>query len=186
MSNSRTPLAAASSVRWLLALIAVLTLVAGACGDDGDDTGGDVSTGAPEDDTTTTAGSTSDVAATVRVGETSLGDVLVDAEGRTLYLFTKDSDGESACSDGCAATWPPLIADDPTAGEGVDGTKLSTITRDDGAKQVAYDGKPLYRYAPDTKAGDVNGQGVGGVWFALKADGSAATAAAAASDTPSY
>ncbi|MCE5973853.1 hypothetical protein LZA78_10205 [Sinirhodobacter sp. WL0062] len=94
------------------------------------------------------------------VAETAKGQTLVDAAGMTLYTFDKDSDGNSACNGGCAANWPPLMAEDGAMAEGA----WSVITRDDGAKQWAYDGKPLYTWVKDTKPGDVTGDGFNGVW----------------------
>ena len=94
------------------------------------------------------------------VAETTKGQTLVDAAGMTLYTFDKDADGKSACNGGCAANWPPLMAEDGAMAEGA----WSVITRDDGAKQWAYDGKPLYTWVKDTKPGDVTGDGFNGVW----------------------
>ena len=114
-------------------------------------------------------------AAGVALADTSVGKVLVDGDGRTLYLFTNDSPGKpSVCNGGCAATWPADVATAvPVAGRGLDAAKLSLIDRADGGKQVAYGGWPLYRYTKDAKAGDVTGQKVGGVWFAVDASGNA-------------
>ena len=110
----------------------------------------------------------------VNVGETDLGEVLVDAEGMTLYLFTQDGEGESACTDGCSETWPPLLVDGaPSAGEGADESLLGTIEREDGGVQVTYNGHPLYTYAADSEPGDTIGQGVGDVWFAVTPAGDA-------------
>lgn len=103
----------------------------------------------------------------VKSASTSVGDALTGAGGKTLYIFKQDSAGKSACNAGCATTWPPLTVPagtQPTAASGVTGT-LASITRDDGSTQVTYNGAPLYYYSKDTKAGDVIGQGVGGVWF---------------------
>lgn len=152
----------------LLALVALLAL--GACGDDEDgDAGASQPTTSVEETTTTSAAASA--AATVGVRETPLGRVLVDGAGMTLYRFTRDSAGTSACEGGCAQVWPPLAASgQPVAGDGVDGSKLSTITRADGSMQVAYGGMPLYTYAQDTAPGDTKGEGVGGVWFVVKAE----------------
>ena len=87
----------------------------------------------------------------------------------TLYLFTKDEQGsgKSVCNGDCLANWPAFTADDPlTLPEGIDG-ELTQITRDDGSMQVAYNGWPLYYFAADTAPGDVNGQGVGDVWYVI-------------------
>lgn len=154
------------------ALLALPLLLA-ACGDDDSPTVG--ATGDAAEPSSTSAPAR---AATLAVGSTPLGEVLVDGDGRTLYLFTRDTDGTSACAGPCAEAWPPLTVDgEPVAGDGVDADDLGTITRDDGSRQVTYHGKPLYRYTPDEKAGDVRGQGVGEVWFAVTAEGEAATAA---------
>lgn len=98
-----------------------------------------------------------------------LGQVLTDLDGMALYLFTKDEQGSGAsvCSGDCLANWPAFTADDPLAlPEGVPG-ELTQITRDDGTMQVAYNGWPLYYFAGDSAPGDVNGQGVGDVWFVI-------------------
>jgi len=98
-----------------------------------------------------------------------LGTFLVDEDGMTLYLFTKDSPGVTTCFDACLQAWPPLLTNgEPRADDGVTGSKLGTITRDDGSIQVTYDGLPLYYYITDVKPGDTTGQGVGGVWFVVK------------------
>ncbi len=100
----------------------------------------------------------------------ALGTYLVGEDGRTLYTFDRDTATASACGGGCAGTWPPFVLEGDeaaTAGDGVTGA-LATITRDDGSRQVAYDGHPLYYYAADAKAGDMNGEGVGGVWHVAK------------------
>lgn len=108
----------------------------------------------------------------VAVGSTGLGDVLVDGDGRTLYLFTRDSAGTSVCEGSCVEQWPPLIvSSDPGAGQGADQAKVGTITRSNGERQVTYAGKPLYRYKADAKPGDTKGHGVNGVWFAVTAAG---------------
>ena len=119
-------------------------------------------------------GTMADAAASISLADTSLGKVLVDGNGMTLYLFTKDTEEASACEGECLVTWPPLSADEvPTAGEGIDAAELSLKTGGDGKQQVAYHGHLLYLFAPDEKPGDVTGQGVGDVWFAVDADGNA-------------
>ncbi len=112
-------------------------------------------------------------AAKVEVAKTALGQVLVDAEGRTLYLYKKDTQGKASTCDGsCAVTWPPVEAKDkPTAGTGIDATKLTTVKRADATEQVAYDGWPLYRYGGDKNAGDTTGEGVDSVWYAVSPAG---------------
>ena len=90
--------------------------------------------------------------------------ILTDAEGRTLYTFDQDSANTSRCNGGCAAAWPPFAtADGARAASG-----YSIVVRNDGGRQWAIDGRPLYRFAGDTKAGDVLGDGQGGVWHVVK------------------
>jgi predicted lipoprotein with Yx(FWY)xxD motif len=113
-------------------------------------------------------------AAVVAVSSSSeLGEFLVDAEGRTLYVFLNDSSGTSVCSGDCETNWPPATLGEgqSPAGSGVS-AELGTIERDDGTLQLTLDGWPLYRYAADTAPGDATGEGVGGVWFVARADGS--------------
>jgi predicted lipoprotein with Yx(FWY)xxD motif len=110
---------------------------------------------------------------TVALADTSLGKVLVDGKGMTLYMFTPDEDqAASTCGTGCIDKWPALIADSPTAGPGLDASKLSTVARADGSgNQVKYGEYFLYTFANDKAAGDVNGQGVGTKWYVIGADG---------------
>lgn len=114
-------------------------------------------------------------ARTVNVAKTGLGNVLVDSQGRTIYLFKKDSGTTSACSGACAIDWPPVRAHgNPTVGAGANASMAATIKRSDGAPQVTYNGHPLYLYEGDQKPGDTNGQGVaafGATWYALTAAG---------------
>lgn len=102
----------------------------------------------------------------------TLGNILVDSRGFTLYTFKNDEPGgKSTCSGQCLVNWPPMLVapgTQPSAGTGVDATKLSTITRDDGLTQVAYNNMPLYFFIKDTAAGNTNGEGVGSVWFTAK------------------
>jgi predicted lipoprotein with Yx(FWY)xxD motif len=105
---------------------------------------------------------------------TKVGKVLVAANGRTLYLFTADKGKQSVCYGQCAAYWPPLIARAPTAGTGLNASLLATAKRKGGKLQVTYGGHPLYFFAEDKKAGDVNGQGFvhfGGAWWVVSAAG---------------
>jgi predicted lipoprotein with Yx(FWY)xxD motif len=100
-------------------------------------------------------------AAPARIGDTAKGKALVDAKGMTLYTFDKDSGGKSACNGPCATNWPPLMA---TADAKASGDWM-VITRDDGARQWAYKGKPLYAWTKDAKPGDTSGDGfLNGAW----------------------
>jgi predicted lipoprotein with Yx(FWY)xxD motif len=109
-----------------------------------------------------------------------LGKVLVDSTGRTVYLFMKDTGSMSTCSGACAADWPPVTTGGkPTAGSGLTASKLGTTMRSDGARQVTYNGHPLYRYIGDQSAGDTNGQNVsafGAEWYVLSPQGDKVTA----------
>ena len=101
---------------------------------------------------------------TLAMADSSLGSILVDGNGMTLYMFTKDSANTSACTDQCLVAWPPLLGA-PTAGDGVDDSRLGSFTRDDGSTQATYNGWPLYYFAKDAKPGDKMGNGLlGGAW----------------------
>ena len=113
-------------------------------------------------------------APSVNLATTSLGSVVVDGtSGKTLYIFTADSGGASACYDKCEAAWPPLLTDGsaPTLGTGLDAEDFATIDRTDGTKQVTFYGMPLYFFAADAAAGDVKGQGLNDKWFVVDAEG---------------
>jgi predicted lipoprotein with Yx(FWY)xxD motif len=124
--------------------------------------------------------------------DATLGVFVAGEAGKSLYVFTQDSGGASACVDDCAANWPPLVvgsASDIAAGSGVTGA-LATITRPDGTTQVTLGGAPLYYFAADAAAGETKGQGVGGVWFLASpagepAGGTNASPAAEETDDPS-
>ncbi|MER8765042.1 MULTISPECIES: hypothetical protein [unclassified Mesorhizobium] len=92
--------------------------------------------------------------------------IYTDASGMTLYTYDKDEAGKSNCYDKCAANWPPLKADANAKAEG----EWTIVDRTDGTRMWAYEGKPLYTFTKDKKAGDVTGEGVGGVWHIAKAD----------------
>ncbi|CAB3925219.1 COG4315 family predicted lipoprotein [Achromobacter deleyi] len=90
--------------------------------------------------------------------------VLVNSAGMTLYTFDKDAGGKSACNDQCAKIWPPVTAAADAKASG----DLTVITRDDGSKQWAYKGKPLYLFSKDAKAGDKTGDNFKDVWHIIK------------------
>ena len=127
----------------------------------------------------------------------SLGVILVDGSGRTVYEFANDTNGMSACTGGCAANWPPVAAPSPipTSLPGVTG-QVGMITRTDGTSQLTVAGHPLYTFVGDTAPGQTNGQGKvlnGGLWTVASAAGAPVagagagdSAAPAASDAPSY
>jgi predicted lipoprotein with Yx(FWY)xxD motif len=100
--------------------------------------------------------------------DATLGTILTDGDGWTLYLYTRDAPGQSNCYDGCARAWPPLLTEgDPVAMGGLTMGMLGTTMRTDGTRQVTYNGWPLYYWQRDMQPGDTTGQNVGGVWFVL-------------------
>jgi len=105
------------------------------------------------------------------VASSDLGDILVDGEGRTLYIFTPDNKGPSTCTDVCRQGWPALHAP-ATAGTGVTASLLGTAARpDDGTAQATYNGWPLYYFSGDTAPGQTHGQGVIDSWYVIDATG---------------
>ena len=112
-------------------------------------------------------------AADLTTAETSLGTIVVDGTGMTVYYFDKDTadSGKSVCTGECATNWPAIGSASTTPT--VDGVtaEVGTITGVDGKPQITIDGRPIYTFAGDGKAGDVAGQGVGGVWFVVAPDG---------------
>lgn len=100
-----------------------------------------------------------------KVADTSKGKALVDPKGMTLYVFDKDAAGKSNCSGQCATNWPPLAAAADAKASG----DWTVMTRDDGSKQWAYKGKPVYGWVKDSKPGDTTGDGfMNGVWHVAK------------------
>jgi predicted lipoprotein with Yx(FWY)xxD motif len=160
--------------------------LAGCSDDDGDGGSGDTaapSAEAPAGGTTPSEGVTppseepsSDApaaAAELGAATSDLGEIVVDGQGMTVYMFTNDTQGSGAsvCTDQCAAAWPAVHAASATPTvEGVTG-EVGTITGVDGELQVTLNGWPLYLYAQDQAAGDVTGQGVGSVWYVISPDG---------------
>jgi predicted lipoprotein with Yx(FWY)xxD motif len=157
----------------LVAVGVAAALLLAACGDDDDsgstadtDTTATSTTDVPDATTTSAPGDDADAPATVAVGESDLGDILVDANGMTLYVYDNDTTpGTSNCNDECATAWPPLIVTGtPTYGPGLDASMFSTVTRDDGSTQLAVNDHPLYLWAADQAPGDTTGQGVNGFY----------------------
>lgn len=175
------------SVR-LATLVAIAGLSLAACGSDtpaatssspAADTASVADTASAAGGGSSAAGS-ADGATVLGVADSSLGTIVVDGKGMTVYVFDKDTQnsGKSSCSGQCATAWPAVNTDSTTPTvQGVTG-KVGTITGVDGKTQVTLDGWPLYYYASDSKAGDTTGQGVGGVWWVVTADGAKVTAAA--------
>src|SRR5438552_5749647 len=106
-----------------------------------------------------TAPSSQSGAATISVQASSLGRILVDGNGKTLYLFEADTSTQSTCSGACAQAWPPLTTSGaPEAAGGASVSLLGTTTRSDGTTQVTYSGHPLYSFVSDSKPGYTNGE----------------------------
>jgi predicted lipoprotein with Yx(FWY)xxD motif len=146
--------------RTLIGLV-VTVLILAACGGD-DDTGASEPSPSQEEPT----------GPTISLASTAFGDALVDQDGRTLYMFVPDQqkNGMPTCYDDCAQAWPALEGQ-VGAGEGVDGSQLGTVERKDGTQQATYNDLPLYYFSGDQAAGDVNGQGLGDVWWVVDASG---------------
>ena len=123
----------------------------------------------------------------VGVGGTSEGEILVDAQSRSLYGFLNDVDGQPTCEGACADAWPPILVDGPDLPEGLDAAVFSVVERPDGTHQLRAGVWPLYLFAGDAQSGDVNGQGSGDVWFLAAPDGTligAPSQPATAAETP--
>jgi predicted lipoprotein with Yx(FWY)xxD motif len=133
--------------------------------------------GTTEAATGATTASSGGGATTIDVADNpKLGQVLVDSQGHTVYMFEKDDEAdESYCKGACAQAWPPVTTKgQPTAGSGVSSSKLTTFKREDGSTQVAFDGHPLYTYVKDEDAEDAYGNGIdqfGAEWYALHPSG---------------
>ena len=125
--------------------------------------------------------------AVVSTAKTGLGRVIVNSNGRTLYLFGKDRNGKSACSGQCAAFWPPLImSGNARVAGGAKASLLGRTRRADGRLQVTYNHHPLYTFVKDTKAGQTNGEGVsafGAAWAAVSPAGAKIAKPSAAPST---
>jgi predicted lipoprotein with Yx(FWY)xxD motif len=171
--------------RPLVALVALTAagMLAAGCGSSSSGSGGSGSGGGLYGGSSapTTAPSAVAAVATVSAASTSLGTILVDGSGRTLYLFEKDQSDQSACAGACAAAWPvDQSSGTPKAGSGVKASMLGTIKRGDNTTQVTYNQHPLYYFQGDSGAGQQNGQGVdafGAKWFVVNPAGGAVTGA---------
>jgi predicted lipoprotein with Yx(FWY)xxD motif len=150
--------------------LAGLALLAAACGGGG----GYGASNAPP--TTGATAAPVGTATTVDLANSKLGPILVDSQGRSLYLFEADTTPTSTCtSAGCVAEWPPLIASgSPQVGAGLAANQLGTTTRADGHQQVTFRAHPLYYFAGDSQPGTTAGQGLndnGGLWYVVHTDG---------------
>jgi predicted lipoprotein with Yx(FWY)xxD motif len=143
-----------------------------ACGGGG---GGYGSNPAPAQNTSSQSTGSQSTGAKLAIADVSnFGKVVVDGNGRTVYVFDKDtaSPSKSNCDGDCATMWPPVMAGDGKPQlEGVDASLVGTVTRTDGSKQLTLAGQPLYLFGNDAKAGDAKGQAVGNLWWVVGADG---------------
>jgi predicted lipoprotein with Yx(FWY)xxD motif len=165
------------------AVIPLVALVVAACGS------GAAATASPPATASTSTATSSGASATVDAASSSLGSILVDSRGRTLYLWQADTGPRSTCSGACAAAWPPLLTNGaPAAGSGVNASLLGTTRRSNGTEQVTYNHHPLYLFEGDTAPGQTNGQGsdgFGALWYALSPAGDQITGSASASGSTS-
>jgi predicted lipoprotein with Yx(FWY)xxD motif len=178
---SRRPVRVVETVLTVGVVLAVVLGLAGACSSSSSDSNDAASGDASETSTTTsppgggtTLGSIPSGTATVDVGTTDLGQVLVDLTGRTLYVFLADSAGTPTCVDeSCTEVWPPLVGSAIAVGAGVPTQpgEFKLVARPDGTQQLSVDGQPLYTYSGDALPGETKGQGVGGQWFVVGLDG---------------
>jgi len=124
----------------------------------------------------------------VSTAHTSIGTVLVNSRGHTLYLFGGDRNGKSACSGQCATFWPPLIASGkPSIAGGAKASLIGTIKRADGRRQVTYNHHPLYTFVKDKSKGQTHGEGVsafGSKWYAVSPAGAKVTPKPAGNGIP--
>ena len=152
--------------RYLTLPAIVTALIVAGCG----------SSGGSSSSSSASPSSSSSSAVKVEAQSSSVGKVLTDGSGRTLYLFEKDTGPKSTCSGACAANWPPFTAaSKPAVAGGASSADITLIKRGGGKEQVTYKGHPLYYYAGDKSAGDINGQGMdafGAEWFVLSPKGS--------------
>jgi predicted lipoprotein with Yx(FWY)xxD motif len=107
----------------------------------------------------------------LKLADTPLGKIMVDADGHTLYAFTKDANGTPTCTDACAKAWPAAKVTGTPASDPAITAAITTVDAPGGGSMLKAGKWPLYRFAGDAAAGDTNGQGSGGVWFVVGADG---------------
>ena len=159
----------------LIGTAGAATALLAACSSGSAATGSSTTTTSNAPAPTTSASTTADLS----TAQSSLGTIVVDSKGRTVYLFTQDTNNppKSNCATGCDSVWPPVMA--PASGtptlSGVDSSKVGTVTRPDGSKQLTLNGWPLYEYEGDSAAGDVKGENVQSSWFAVTPQGTKAT-----------
>lgn len=152
-------------MRRILALMAVAALSLAGCGSDDGQNATESGASSQEESS----------GPTLELASSDLGDVLVDQDGMTLYMFVPDQeqDGTPTCYDDCAEAWPAFEGGESGAlpGDGADESLLETVERKDGTEQVTYNHLPLYHFSGDESAGNVNGQGLNDVWWVVDPTG---------------
>jgi predicted lipoprotein with Yx(FWY)xxD motif len=153
-------------------MIAAVLLLGAACGSDNNksSTSGNGSSNTTE----AASGSSGSSAALVKTSDSSLGKILTNDKGMTLYAFMGDKNGMPSCNDACAAVWPALTTSGSSLPAGLDAKEFKVVKRSDGKTQIVAGEWPLYTFTVDKAAGDTNGQGVtgfGNMWFTVKSDG---------------
>jgi predicted lipoprotein with Yx(FWY)xxD motif len=173
--------------RWLPAAFAIFAVLLAACGSS---SSGGSGSGASSASSSSPSSSSQPSGATamLKSAKTSLGTVLTDSQGLTLYWFAIDTPTSSKCTGGCTTYWPPVTGTAQAASGVTLPGKLGTITRSDGSVQATYNGHPLYTYAGDKAPGQTSGNnvnGFGGVWHAVTASASAGGTSSSPSSSPS-
>ncbi len=166
-----------------LGLAAVAAVLLAACGSSGRGSNPTAAPPAPANSSTVSGAAPAAGATTLTTATTPLGPTLVDGSGHTIYLFTADSAGMSACTGACLQHWPVVPPVAATSFPGITAT-LGTLTRADGREQLTVDGRPAYTFAGDTTPDATTGQGLnafGGLWWAMTAAGKPITHGGAAS-----
>lgn len=166
------------NLRPALATLALAGMLVACSSDTGTPPAVDTSTslsGTPAEATPSSSQTTTIQAVVGTVNVPKLGTVLAEQDGHTLYMFMNDTGTKPTCTGPCASTWPGLITTgQPKVEGGADDSKIGTTTSPEGGQQVTYAGHPLYLYTGDKAEGEANGQGIGGVWFAVTPDGNPA------------
>lgn len=163
-----------------------LLLAVSACGSSG--SSGSAGSSSSSSSGVSSSGTSAGAAAVHTVSDATLGTIVVNGKGFTLYRFDMDTNTPPAshCSGSCAALWPAAPAADANSVKGVDAKLIGSVTGEGGVKQLTIDGWPMYTYASDSKAGDTNGQGAEGIWWAVTPTGAKAAATAPASGSNGY
>lgn len=170
---------------YAFALLALLAVVIAGCGSSGSSSTSTSESSAKEsassessagsENKSASSESSGGSAAVMSLGHTSVGMVLVDSNGMTVYDFHKDKGTTSSCYGACEQAWPPVTTEgEPTVGNGASASKLGTTKRKDGTMQVTYAGHPLYLFVEDKKPGEAHGNDTsafGAQWYALKGNG---------------